>query len=180
MSDDIFETDEEAGLEDEAGRRGGLLSGLAIQILKWVAIMTGAIIFVVTVVVVTLSILQSDEPVGPQPPVSEEYAAEVPQYDFYAGVGEIRGNTADGRSTFIADIQLGYDEGDTRVQAELSRRTPQIRDRVRKILAESTTEELRPQHEDALKQKMRDSINAVVSTGRVREVVFNEFQVVPF
>ncbi len=180
MSDDIFETDEDAGLEEEAGRRGGLLSGLAIQILKWVAIIIGAIIFVVTVVVVTLNILQSDEPVGPQVPVSEEYEAEIPDYDFYAGLDEIRGNTADGQSTFIADIQLGYDEGDTRVQAELSRRTPQIRDRIRRILAESTTEELRPQHEETLKQKIRDSINAIMSSGRVREVVFNEFQVVPF
>ena len=180
MSDDIFETDEEAGVEEEGGRRGGLLSGLAIQVLKWVAIIIGAIIFVVTVVVVTLNILQRDEPVGRQVPVSEEYVGTTPEYDFYAGVGEIRGNTADGESTFIADIQLGYDEGDTRVQSELARRTPQIRDQIRNLLASSTTEELRPQNEAQLKQRMKDKINAMMSTGRVREVVFNEFQVVPF
>ncbi len=180
MSDDIFDSDEETGGEEAGQRRGGVLSGLAIQILKWVAIVLGAIIFVVTTVVVTLNFLQADEPTGAQFPVSEEYERDQPDYDYFGGIGEIRGNTVDGVSTFIVEIQLGYDEGDARTQQELSQRTPRIRDLVRNMLASQTTEDLRPQNEDALKAEMRERINAVMSQGRVREIIFDELQVVPF
>ncbi len=180
MSDDIFDSDEETGGEEDGQKRGGLLSGLAIQILKWVAIVLGAIIFVVTTVVVTLNFLQADEPTGAQFPVSEEYREDLPDYDYFGGIGEIRGNTSDGISTFIVDIQLGYDEDDTRTQQELSRRTPRIRDLIRNMLASQTTEDLRPHNEPALKAEMRERINAVMSQGRVREIIFDELQVVPF
>lgn len=180
MADEIFEGDEEAASEDGGERRGGLFSGLAIQILKWMAIVLGAIIFVVTVVVVTLNVLQSDEPTGAQLPASEDYRATLPDYEYVSGVGELRGNTADGISTFIVDIHLGIDEGDVRIREEISRRTPRIRDAVRNLIASQTTEQLRPQNEDTLKQEIRERINAIMSAGRVREVVFDEFQVVPF
>ena len=180
MSDDIFDGDEEAGGEEGGKRRGGLLSGLAIQILKWVAIVLGAIIFVVTTVVVTLNFLQADEPTGAQFPVSEEYQEDVPVYDYFGGIGEIRGNTSDGVSTFIVEVQLGYEQEDARTQQELSQRTPRLRDLVRNRLARQTTEDLKPQNEPELKADLLERINALLSQGRVREVVFDEFQVVPF
>lgn len=180
MSDDIFDGDEETGGEEGGQRRGGLLSGLAIQILKWVAIVLGAIIFVVTTVVVTLNFLQADEPSGAEFPASDEYEEDLPSYDYFDGIGEIRGSTSDGVSTFIVEIELGYEEEDARTQQELSQRTPRIRDLVRNRLAVQTTEDLRPQNEPDLKADLEERINRLLSQGRVREVIFNEFQVVPF
>lgn len=181
MSDDIFDGDEEAAEGESGPRRGGLLSGLAIQILKWAAIVLGAIIFVVTVVVITLNILQGDQATGAPPPTSEEYDAELPEFDYYGGVGEIRGNTVDGNSTFIVEIQLGYEEDDARTQSALSNLTPRIRDFVRNFLATKTSEELSPTNEDELKTRMREQINNILGGGeRVREVIFDEYQVVPF
>lgn len=180
MSDDIFDGDEEATEGESGPRKGGLLSGLAIQILKWTAIVLGAIIFVVTVVVITLNILQGDEGTGAPPPSSEEYSAQMPSYDYYGGIGEIRGNTVEGESTFIVEIQLGYEEEDTRTQSALSNRTPRIRDYVRNFFATKTTEELSPNNEDELKTKMLDDINRLIGDGTVREVIFDEYQVVPF
>jgi len=181
MSDDIFDGDEEAAEGESGPRKGGLLSGLAIQILKWAAIVLGAVIFVVTVVVVTLNILQSDQPTGAPPPTSEEYQARLPEFDYYGGIGEIRGNTVDGNSTFIVEIQLGYEQEDTRTQAALSNRTPRIRDYVRNFLATKTSEELSPTNEGRLKTQIRENINDMLGGGqRVREVIFDEYQVVPF
>lgn len=181
MSDDIFDGDEEATEGESGPRKGGLLSGLAIQILKWTAIVLGAIIFVVTVVVITLNILQGGQTTGAPPPSSEQHEAEMPAFDYYGGIGEIRGNTVDGNSTFIVEIQLGYEQEDTRTQAALSSRTPRIRDYVRNFLATKTTEELNPTNERELKTRMQEQINTLLGgAGQVREVIFDEYQVVPF
>ena len=69
MSDeqqDLNLEDVGAGAEDVSGpRRGGLLSGLLLTILKWAAIGIGAVIIVVTTTIITVRIVsKGDQPAG--------------------------------------------------------------------------------------------------------------------
>lgn len=177
MSDDIFDSEDDLGSEESAEKKGGVLSGLAIQILKWVAIVIGAILFIVTVVVVTLNILQGDEPAGQAfIPSSEVMAEALPLPSFFGGLGEIRGTTSDG-AMFVVQLQLGYEEGNARIAAELSQRTPQLRDRSRNFFARRTVDALRPANEEVLKAELMEELNAIMIGRPIREVLFDEFQV---
>ena len=78
MSDeqqDLNLEDVGATSEDVAGpRRGGLLSGMLLNILKWAAIGIGAIIIVVTTTVVTVRILSKGSGVAIDVPLRYPYA----------------------------------------------------------------------------------------------------------
>ncbi|TVQ26666.1 MAG: hypothetical protein EA383_04805 [Spirochaetaceae bacterium] len=177
MSDDIFDSDDDIGSEESPDKKGGVLSGLAIQILKWVAIVIGAILFVVTVVVVTLNILQGDEPAGQVfTPSSEVMAEGLDPASFFGGLGEIRGTTSDG-AMFVVQLQLGYDEGNARIAAELTQNTPRLRDRARRFFASHTVDALRPANEEILKTELMEQLNAILIGRPIREVLFDEFQV---
>lgn len=177
MSDDIFDSEDDIGSDESPEKKGGVLSGLAIQILKWVAIVIGAVLFIVTVVVLTLNVLQGDEPAGQVfTPDSDVMAEGLPVLSFFDGLGEIRGTTTDG-AMFVVQLQLGYAEEDARVAAELTQRTPQLRDRARRFFATKTVEQLRPDNEVQLKTELQEMLNAIMIGRPITDVLFDEFQV---
>ena len=71
MSDEMFEGEDEGAAEGEgikAAKKVGFLPAVVIQIMKWAALGLGAIIFIVTVTVVTINFFGagSQGAVGPQ------------------------------------------------------------------------------------------------------------------
>ncbi len=180
--DDFLNTEEEVGTEEpDAGRKYGLFSGLTIQILKWVAIILGSIIFVVTVVVVTLNIMDANGVRTAELPTSEALRQPEPIYDYFTGVGEVRGQTADRENTFMIEVILGIDQDATALQSELVARRSQIRDIVRRYFANRTEDQLLGEdNEMVVKQELRARINDILRSGRIREILFDEYQIVPF
>ena len=169
------------GGETGGGERTGFLPAVVIKILKWAALAVAAIIFIVTVVVITMSIMNKGAATGGYPTLSEPYQGAPPVLAWYNNIGEIQGRTADENpTTVIVDVSLGYSEGDKALQAELISRTPRMRDLIRQFFGTKTSKELRPVNEDVIKEELRTKINTILKHGQVQEVIFQNFNVVEF
>lgn len=183
MSDEEQSFDDGLAAEEDlsVSNKVGFLPAALMKILKWAALAVGAIIFIVTVVIVTMKILNQ----GAQPQsyvaVTESYEAKIPMYDWYDNIPEIRGRTADkAPATVIVKVNIGYDEGDKEVQSELIKRTPRLRDMLRSYFTSKTAEELQPEYEELLKNELKERINRIMVNGKIREVIFLEFNIVEF
>jgi flagellar FliL protein len=184
--------DEDQGLEEglagpeedltpQEGKRGGLLSGMLLKVLKFVAMAVGAIIFIVTVVLITMRIAGQGTQPQSYPQSSPEYEAETPVLAWYNNIDEIRTRTADDSPhTVIAKVSLGYERENKVVQTELVSRTPRLRALIRSFFSGKTAQELRPGNEEELKAELKQKINQVMKNGEVQEVIFLDFNVVEF
>jgi len=183
MSDEEQSFDDGLAAEEDlsVSNKVGFLPAALMKILKWAAIAIGAVIFIVTVVILTMQFINR----GAQPQtyvaVTEEYEGTTPTYEYYDNIPEIRGRTADKTpATVIVKVNVGYDMGDKEVQSELIARTPKLRDMLRNYFTKKTMAELQPQYEEQLKEEIKEMINRIMSNGKIREVIFLEFNVVEF
>jgi flagellar FliL protein len=170
--------------QDFAGeeKSGGLLAGALLKVLKYVAMAVGAIIFIVTVVIITNRILdRGGESITYVQQVSPEYSSKPEELSWYQNIEEIRGRTADRNPvTVIASVALGYEKENKVIQTELISRTPRLRDMIRSFFSQKTAAELQPQYEEELKVELKEKINSILTQGQIREVIFLEFNVVEF
>jgi flagellar FliL protein len=182
MSDeqqDLSFEDVGGGGEDVGGpRKPGIFSGLLLTILKWAAIVVGIILVVVTVTFFTVRALDKGR-------VAQNVAAQSPAYQpkeeplTYSDVVEsIRGQTADEEpATFLVEISIGYAQNDKQVSAEIGQRARQLQDLALKYLSRRTADELGPAYYDLIQDDLRSQINGVMTTGKVKSVVFRQISV---
>jgi flagellar FliL protein len=182
MSDeqqDLSFEDVGGGGEDVGGpRKPGIFSGLVLTILKWAAIVVGIILVVVTVTIFTVRALDRGR-------VAQNVAAQSPAYQAkeeplsYSDVVEnIRGQTSDEEpATFLVEISIGYAKDDKQVSTEISDRHRQIEDLALKYLSRRTADELGPAYYDLIQDDLRSQINGVMTTGKVKSVVFRQISV---
>lgn len=185
MADDMFDTDEDVvGAEESQStqKRVGFLPGVLIQVLKWVGIILGAVIFIVTVVVVTVNFLNRGNVSQTRVPTSEEYRAEAPIYTWFEQIGELRGSTADEvRTTFIVEPFLGYDGENEQLTTELIQRRIQLVGIFNDYFGSRTTDELEgPENKLRVEQELQDQINRILRNGMIRDIVFGSYQFLPF
>ncbi|WP_461256088.1 flagellar basal body-associated FliL family protein [Treponema sp. R80B11-R83G3] len=181
-SDDI---DLDSGDAPEAGgaakKRGGGLGSLLPTILKFVAIGLGALIFIVTVCIITVNILNKggkSQTVIADP--ASPYVGKRPEYNYFDMIGSMTVRTKDFpvSSTVSVEMILGYDLGDNNASAELTSRRYELRDFVRRFFAAKTAAELAPEREEELKYEIREQLNTrFLDTARVRLVLFNKLDV---
>ena len=169
-----------AGVEESGGpRRGGLFSGLILNILKWAAIGIGVIILVVTTTVVTFNALKKGTTSQNLAAVSPAYQTKSPPLAYSDNIAQIRGQTADeSPAVFLLRVSLGYDPADKQISVEIGQREREIEDLLLKVVAQKTVAELNATHYDALQAELKDDINAIMSSGQVKSVKFREFTVV--
>jgi flagellar FliL protein len=184
MSDEneMFEEngDSAVGAEAQPSKKVGFLPGIVIQMLKWVALGLGAIIFIVSVVVVTMMFMGTENQGMSQQQISPEYAGKAPVYDWFPNITGVRARTADSPPGMVmVDISIGYEQGNKVVQTELVNRTPQIKDIVRQFFATRKAVDLAPGKENDLKMELADKINSIMSDGKVRQLVFDNLTIVP-
>jgi flagellar FliL protein len=185
MSDDFLEGDDDVlSAEGSGGKESkqkvGFLPAIVIQVLKWGAIILGLIIFVVTVVIVTLNIIGAGGPGQARTDITEDYQQDLPVYSYYA-LDELRGITSDEvRRTFVVEVQIGYDEGDDVTLNEILKRKVPMTDillgwfsdqRAAYLLNNTNREEIR--------NKIKALLNRIL-TRDIREVRFTKFQVLDF
>jgi flagellar FliL protein len=186
MSDQLFDTEEEVASEESStgGRRVGFLPGMLIQILKWAGIIIGAIIFIVTVVVLTLNFMGAgtDTAQTQIPEGTEEYESDVPVLSWYSNISEIRGSTADQpRQTFIVAPHIGYRPGQQQVENELINRKIQIREIMAVYFSSRTADELLgAENRERVKQELKRRINDIMTSGQVADIAFDRYQIVEF
>ena len=182
-SDDL---DLDSGDESESGgsskkRGGGGLGNLLPTILKFVAIGLGALIFIVTVSVVTYNVMNRggksqtvvNDPLSP-------YVGRRPEYAMYTLLGSITTRTRDfpNSHTVTVEMIIGYDLNDQAASTELIGRQYELRDFVRNYFTRKSAAELAPEREEELKADIREMLNTrFLDTARARIILFNKLDV---
>ncbi len=186
MSDEMFDTEDEVGGEEQpqvGKKKIGFLPAVVIDILKWAAIIVGAIIFIVVVVVLTVQMLDREEggDLTSMPLGSEYQDTAPPELDWFSQLGEVRGQTDDDpQMTFIVEPWIGYEqEGEATLQ-ELISREIQIKETIAIYFSSHLASELRgPDNRERVKRELRERINQLMSND-VSEVVFDTYQIIDF
>ena len=171
--------------EDEVGKKKiGFLPAIVIKILKWVAIILAAVVFIVTVVVVTIKIMN---PVSSTPDYyygTEELRNTMPNLQWYdIGSNDIRCRTADEdkKVIVIIKVSVGFNEKSKYLHQELIEKTPKLRDEIRVFFGEKYEKDLAPKNESRVKEQLKVRINQLLSgSDRVQDVIFTEFNIVEF
>ncbi|MBN1686228.1 MAG: flagellar basal body-associated protein FliL [Spirochaetales bacterium] len=179
MADEESFLDEDiaVGQEAEVGRKVGFLPALILKILKWAAVVVAAVIFIVTVVVITMRIMNQGRPSGSVPVVSESYTSAPPTYSYYKNFEDIRTRTADDVPyTVVAKVALGYEEGNKSIQNELVERTTLLQHIIRSYFASKTASQLK--NEGVVLQELLQEVNAVMTSGKIRQVLLLDYNLI--
>lgn len=156
---------------------GGKSKSGLVKILTWVVGIICGTIFIVTVVVITINIIDRGNQSQSFAQVSEEYNAKPPIMSFYeANMPQIRGRTADKvPQSFIIELALGYPEDKAvALEAEITQRLPAIVDLIRSYFNSKKAEELSYENEDYLKLQLKEKINRILTNGPIEMVVFTK------
>ena len=171
--------------EEEIGKKKiGFLPAIVIKILKWVAIIIAAVVFIVTVVVVTIKIMN---PVSSTPDYyydTEELRNTLPNLQWYGiGDNDIRARTADIDKNVIVIIKVsvGFNDKNKDLHIELVDKTPKLRDEIRVFFGEKYQNDLLPKYESKVKEELKRRLNRMLSGNeRIQDVIFTEFNIVEF
>lgn len=179
MADDDLNFDdnnEGGGSEKKSKGVGGLLPSL----LKWVAIALGAIILIVTVVVITMKVMGGNTSNQVVIPVSQEYVGKRDYLDWYQSLGQISTKTDEPNpASVIVEVVLGYKKEDKAASAEITARQVEIKDFLRRYFSGLTAEDLNHNNEDKRRIEIRNAINDdILSSSKIKDVRFLSLQVI--
>jgi len=182
-SDDLdLEGDDAPDAGSTSKKKGGGLGNLLPTILKFAAIGLGALIFIVTVSVITYNIMNRggrsqtvlSDPTSP-------YIGTRPVFSYFSDIGTITTRTRDFPTPYVVTVEmiLGFDQGDSAASMELIGRRHQLRDFTRRYFSGKTAAELAPEREDELKREIREQLNTrFLDSARVRDVLFERLDVI--
>jgi len=177
-SDDL---DLDGGDVPEAGgaakKKGGGVGNLLPTLLKFVAIGLGAMIFIVTVCIITVNILNkggSNQTVIEDP--TSPYVGKRPEYSYYEAIGPITVRTSDFPVWNVTvDMVIGYDIGDAEAPTELSNRRLELIDFTRRYFSSKSAVDLTPDKEEGLKKDIREMLNTrFLDKARARIILFKK------
>ncbi|MDR2393428.1 MAG: flagellar basal body-associated FliL family protein [Treponema sp.] len=179
MADAQATESQEEGSPGGAGSSKKKISGLIAflpHLLKFVAIGLGALILIVTVVVITYSILNKGGRSQTVVPENSPYIGTRPQYSMFSAIGMIRTRTKDPTPySVVVDMIIGYDLNNAQAATELTGRLYELRDFVRSYFSSKYAEDLQPENEARLKQEIIELLNTrVLNTAKVRMILFNQ------
>ncbi|MDR1302013.1 MAG: flagellar basal body-associated FliL family protein [Treponema sp.] len=169
----------EEGSPEEGGaakKKSSRLIAFLPHVLKFVAIGLGALILIVTVVVITFSILNKGGRSQTVVPENSPYIGTRPQYSMFSAIGLIRTRTKDPTPYgVVVEMIIGYDLNNAQAATELTGRLYELRDFVRSYFSSKYAEELLPENEARLKQEIIELLNTrVLNTAKVRTILFNQ------
>jgi len=163
---------------DSGSKKGKGLGGLLPNLLKFVAIGVGALIFIVTVAVITYKILNNRGESQTVLDPTSEYIGTRPQFSTFTLIGQLNTRTRDQGHTVVVDMLIEYDLNNNAAQTELTGRVNQLRDFTRNYFASKYYSDLTPENEDRLKQEIREILNnRYLDTAKVRGILFNKLDV---
>lgn len=154
------------------------VSGMLPQLFKWIGIVLGALIFIITVVVITVNIMGGSGKNQTAIPTSEEYTGLREVLQWWQAVGVIKTKTSDTiPATIVVDIAFGYPLEDKATPAELSSRLVELKDYLRSFFNQKTAAELK--NEEKIKIEIRNAINDnILSKSKIRDVRFTQYEIV--
>ena len=155
------------------------LAALLPNLLKFVAIGIGALIFIVTVSVITYTILNKSGQSQTVIPANSPFVGARPQYSVFTSIGIIRTSTKDPIPyAVVVDMVVGYDLNDNAASTEFTGRLYELRDFVRMYFRSKMADELKPENEARIKQEIVELLNTkVLNSARARIILFNQLDV---
>jgi len=177
-SDDLNLEGEDAPQMDAPRKTSGL-TALLPNLLKFVAIGLGALIFIITVSVITYNILNKGGSSQTIIPSNQLFVGARPTYSFFTLIGAVRTTTRDPLPhSVVVDIIIGYNENDNAAATELTARLYELQDFVRSFFKSKMADELRPENEPRLKQEIREALNTkLLNNARVQIILFRQLDV---
>ena len=178
MADEDLELDD-GGEGTAAGGGKGKGGGFLPTLLKWLAIVVGAIILIVTVVVITMNIMQGNNSNSTSViQTGEEYSTKREALAWYTSIGQSTYTTMDEPAGSVTvEIILGYKEEDKVASTEITKRTYEIKDYFRRYFSGKTKKELQNQ-EDKMKLEIKNYINDdILTQSKIYDVLFLQFSV---
>jgi flagellar FliL protein len=178
-TDDLNLDDGESGAIDTAPKKASGLAALLPNLLKFVAIGLGALIFIVTVSVITYKILNKGGRSQTVIPENSPYIGSRPQYSMFTAIGMIRTSTKDPLPySVVVDMVIGYDQNDNAAATELTSRLYELRDFVRNFFRTKQASDLQPENEARLKQEIVEGLNTrLLNTAKARIILFNQLDI---
>jgi len=180
MSDsDDLELDGGDGPGIDAPKKTSGLAALLPNLLKFVAIGLGAMIFIITVSVITYNILNRGGQSQTVIPANSPFVGSRPQYSVFTSIGLIRTSTRDPNPySVVVDMIVGYDLNDNAASTEMTGRLYELRDFVRTYFRSKTADDLKPENEPRLKQEIVELLNTkVLNSAKARIILFNQLDV---
>ncbi|MCQ2611470.1 MAG: flagellar basal body-associated FliL family protein [Treponema sp.] len=169
----------EDGVSAAPAKKGGM-GGLLPTLLKYIGLGLGAIILIVTVVLITMNIAGGNKAAAQAVPLTEDYKEFAEELDWYQSIGEIQTRTIDASPASVqVNIFLGYKKEDKVAAAEITAQRIPIRDFLRNYFAAKTSEELSPQNEAKLKVEIKNEINdTILNKAKIRQISFDKLNVI--
>jgi len=164
----------------EGGKPKGSSTGFLPTLLKFVAIGLGALIFIVTVAVITFKILSGQGESQTVLDPTSEYIGTRPQYATFdlTSNAQITTRTRDQTHTVVVNMLIEYDLNSNAAQTELNARKQQIFDFTRNYFAGKYSSELEPESERQIKQEIQEMLNTrYLDTAKVRGILFTKLDV---
>ena len=175
-------------LGDEGGaaapaKKGGGIKNLITGMLKWIIIGVAAIIVVITIVIVAISINNHNQSKNQSVGITtEDYTSgQRETYDWYKSIGTIQTFTSDEpAATVRVNVFLGYKKDDKATSTEITSRSVEIKEFLRRYFRGKTASELKnANNEEKFQMEIRNGINdKVLSGSKIRAVSFDELSVV--
>lgn len=174
--DDVLNDGDEAS--GDSGKSAGL-GGVLPMILKWVAIVVGAIILIVTVVVITMNIMNKNSPGQTAIPTSDDFVQSKEVLSWYT-IESIRTKSSDANpASVIVEVVLGYKQDDKIASTEITQRKVEIKDFIRRYFTQKTVSELKPQNEREMQIEIRNAINDdIMSDSKIKDVRFMSLETI--
>lgn len=179
--DDFMEGDDAAGGGDvkEGSKKPLFASAMLMQILKWVAIILGSLLFIVTVVVITVNFMGVGQQKTDRVAESPEYETVVPVLGWYTGIVELRGVTVDSK-TYVVKMLIGYDKADPTMEPAIGERRVQITDMLLTWFSKQDGSFLvNIANRDEIRETIKAEINHMLEKP-IKDVRFESFQILDF
>ena len=179
--DDFLDGDGAEAESTSSKKKSGGAGNLLPNILKFAAIGIGALVFIVTVSVITYNIMNKggkNQTVISDP--NSPYVGTRPVYGYYDSIGRmtVRTNDFPVSSTVTVDMIIGYDDGDQKASQELASRRHELRDFIRVFFSRKSAAELTSERDEALKAEIREMLNTRFLDSRgARVILFNQLDV---
>ena len=181
MSDDgELDLDSGEGSGGDTPKKASGLAKLLPNLLKFVAIGIGALVFIVTVSVITYNILNKGGQSQTVIPSNSPFVGSRPQYQMFNSIGTVRTSTRDPVPySVVVEMIIGYDLNDNTAATELTARLYELHDFVRSFFKSKLADELKPENEPRLKQEILERLNTrLLNTSRARIILFRQLDVI--
>lgn len=177
MSDEnkMMDDDDEVGVEvAQKPKRGGLVTTL----LKWVAVVIGALLVIITVVYITVRLMWGSGPNSTTFPQSEEFRDKRDPLQYSQIIEALRVHTRDNvPASLMVQVAFGYTSNDKTTPQEITARKVEITDFLRSYFQSKTVAELRA--EEKIKIEIRNEMNDnVLTRNKIKDVRFTKYEIV--